>query len=151
LNLSDRPFDERYSPARWKNPAVHIGKYLGIPLEDLFPPHLYAKGLQRVVVREVESLTFVGLEAAKEIAAPEIDMEQDIDLEDATRDVLHSLLPRQQKVSRSRFGIGVHEQTLEQVANELGVSRTRVQQIQAKALRILRHPLQSRRLRECLK
>jgi RNA polymerase primary sigma factor len=69
-------------------------------------------------------------------------------LTEQTRKVLASLTPREERVLRMRFGIGKnHDHTLEQVGQDFEVTRERIRQIEAKALRKLRHPSRSRRLR----
>ncbi|MBI5681734.1 MAG: RNA polymerase sigma factor RpoD [Deltaproteobacteria bacterium] len=65
----------------------------------------------------------------------------DHDLSEQTRKVLSSLTPREEKVLRMRFGIGERQDyTLEEVGKVLGVTRERIRQIEAKAVRRLRHP-----------
>jgi RNA polymerase primary sigma factor len=68
-------------------------------------------------------------------------------LTEQTRKVLATLTPREERVLRMRFGIGRnHDHTLEQVGQDFEVTRERIRQIEAKALRKLRHPSRSRRL-----
>jgi len=72
-------------------------------------------------------------------------------LSDATRDVLDSLTPREAKVLRMRFGIEMNtDHTLEEVGKQFDVTRERIRQIEAKALRKLRHPSRSDKLRSFL-
>jgi RNA polymerase sigma factor (sigma-70 family) len=61
---------------------------------------------------------------------------------------LGGLTSRERSVIEARFGIGRDDQTLEEVADDQGVGRERIRQIEAKALRKLRHPLLSGRLKE---
>ncbi len=69
-------------------------------------------------------------------------------LRDATKDVLDSLTQREAKVLRMRFGIEMNtDHTLEEVGKQFDVTRERIRQIEAKALRKLRHPSRSERLR----
>ena len=72
-------------------------------------------------------------------------------LRDATSEVLESLTPREAKVLRMRFGIEMNtDHTLEEVGKQFDVTRERIRQIEAKALRKLRHPTRSERLRSFL-
>ena len=72
-------------------------------------------------------------------------------LRDATHEVLDSLTPREAKVLRMRFGIEMNtDHTLEEVGKQFDVTRERIRQIEAKALRKLRHPSRSERLRSFL-
>jgi RNA polymerase primary sigma factor len=72
-------------------------------------------------------------------------------LSEATRDVLSSLTPREAKVLRMRFGIDMNtDHTLEEVGKQFDVTRERIRQIEAKALRKLRHPSRSEMLRSFL-
>ena len=69
-------------------------------------------------------------------------------LAEQTRKVLTSLTPREEKVLRMRFGIGEKaDHTLEEVGRDFSVTRERIRQIEAKALRKLRHPSRSRKLK----
>jgi RNA polymerase primary sigma factor len=69
-------------------------------------------------------------------------------LVDQTRAVLSTLAPREERVLKLRFGIGEHmNHTLEEVGQDFDVTRERIRQIEAKALRKLRHPSRSRTLR----
>lgn len=72
-------------------------------------------------------------------------------LSQATRDILSTLTPREAKVLRMRFGIDMNtDHTLEEVGKQFDVTRERIRQIEAKALRKLRHPSRSERLRSFL-
>ena len=71
-----------------------------------------------------------------------------MNLQEQTRKVLATLTPREEKVLRMRFGIGEKsDHTLEEVGQNFDVTRERIRQIEAKALRKLRHPSRSKRLR----
>jgi len=72
-------------------------------------------------------------------------------LHNVTKDVLDTLTPREAKVLRMRFGIEMNtDHTLEEVGQQFDVTRERIRQIEAKALRKLRHPSRSERLRSFL-
>jgi len=71
-----------------------------------------------------------------------------MNLSEQTRKVLATLTPREEKVLRMRFGIGEKaDHTLEEVGSDFAVTRERIRQIEAKALRKLRHPTRSRKLK----
>ena len=69
-------------------------------------------------------------------------------LSETTRKVLASLTPREERVLRMRFGIGEkYDHTLEEVGQDFDVTRERIRQIEAKALRKLRHPSRAKKLK----
>jgi RNA polymerase primary sigma factor len=75
----------------------------------------------------------------------------DVDLQEQTESVLKTLTPREEQVIKMRFGVGDGgERTLEEVGQRFGVTRERIRQIEAKALRKLRHSSRSRKLRAFL-
>ena len=72
-------------------------------------------------------------------------------LKETTTRILASLTPREERVLRMRFGIGMNsDHTLEEVGQQFAVTRERIRQIEAKALRKLKHPSRSRKLRSFL-
>ena len=72
-------------------------------------------------------------------------------LRDVTKDILDSLTPREAKVLRMRFGIEMNtDHTLEEVGKQFDVTRERIRQIEAKAIRKLKHPSRSDKLRTYL-
>ena len=74
-----------------------------------------------------------------------------VNLKEQTAQVLHTLSPREEKVVKMRFGLeDGSEHTLEEVGRWFAVTRERIRQIEAKALRKLRHPARSRKLRAFL-
>ncbi len=80
-----------------------------------------------------------------------IDSATGVGLGETTREILASLTPREAKVLRMRFGIDMNtDHTLEEVGKQFDVTRERIRQIEAKALRKLRHPSRSEQLRSFL-
>ena len=72
-------------------------------------------------------------------------------LREATTKILSSLTAREERVLRMRFGIGMNsDHTLEEVGQQFSVTRERIRQIEAKALRKLKHPSRSKKLRSFL-
>ena len=83
----------------------------------------------------------------KRVATP-ADAVSSLNLTEQTKKVLATLTPREEQVLRMRFGIGEKsDHTLEEVGHEFAVTRERIRQIEAKALRKLRHPSRSKRLK----
>ena len=83
----------------------------------------------------------------KRVATPS-DAVSSLNLMEQTKKVLATLTPREEQVLRMRFGIGEKsDHTLEEVGHEFAVTRERIRQIEAKALRKLRHPSRSKRLK----
>ncbi len=80
-----------------------------------------------------------------------IDAAIQANLRETTTRVLATLTPREERVLRMRFGIGMNtDHTLEEVGQQFSVTRERIRQIEAKALRKLKHPSRSRKLRSFL-
>ena len=70
-------------------------------------------------------------------------------LSESTTKILSTLTPREERVLRMRFGIGMNtDHTLEEVGLQFSVTRERIRQIEAKALRKLKHPSRSKHLKE---
>ena len=86
----------------------------------------------------------------KNVQAP-LDSATSSGLQGSTQEILSTLTPREAKVLRMRFGIGMNtDHTLEEVGKQFDVTRERIRQIEAKALRKLRHPTRSDHLRSFL-
>ncbi|MCZ6719943.1 MAG: sigma-70 family RNA polymerase sigma factor, partial [Proteobacteria bacterium] len=84
-------------------------------------------------------------------AVQPVDAAIQANLRETTTRVLASLTPREERVLRMRFGIGMNtDHTLEEVGQQFSVTRERIRQIEAKALRKLKHPSRSRKLRSFL-
>ena len=129
-----------------------LAEKLGMPLEKV------RKGLK--IAKEPLSLeTPVGDEEDSHLgdfiedknAILPIDAAIQSNLRETTTRVLASLTPREERVLRMRFGIGMNtDHTLEEVGQQFSVTRERIRQIEAKALRKLKHPSRSRKLRSFL-
>ena len=77
-----------------------------------------------------------------------VDAAMDTNLREVTTRVLSSLTPREERVLRMRFGIGMNsDHTLEEVGEQFSVTRERIRQIEAKAIRKLRHPTRTKKLK----
>jgi RNA polymerase primary sigma factor len=101
-------------------------------------------------VGEEEDLRLGDLIEDKSAIQP-IDTAVQSSLRDTIAEVLASLSPREERIIRMRFGLGlISDHTLEEVGNTFSVTRERIRQIEAKALRKLKHPSRSRNLRTFL-
>ena len=126
-----------------------IAKILDLPLDKVRKVFQIAKeptSLETPIGEEEDSHLGDFIPDQK-IALPD-DMAMNQNLQETTRGVLKSLTPREEKVLRMRFGIGERrDHTLEEIGQDFDVTRERIRQIEAKALRKLRHPTRSKQLR----
>jgi RNA polymerase primary sigma factor len=129
-----------------------IAKRIGIPEEKVHKVLKIAKSpvsLDSPVGDEEDSKLGDFLEDVK-VLKP-IDAAISTNLKEITTYVLSTLTPREERVLRMRFGIGMNtDHTLEEVGQEFSVTRERIRQIEAKALRKLKHPTRSKKLRSFL-
>src|SRR6187399_831689 len=132
--------------------SEEIAKRMDIPVSKVRKVLKIAKepiSLETPIGEEEDSYLGDFIEDKKIINPAEAVM--NINLSEQTRKVLATLTPREEKVLRMRFGIGEKsDHTLEEVGQNFAVTRERIRQIEAKALRKLRHPSRSRRLRAFL-
>ncbi|MFQ5779607.1 MAG: RNA polymerase sigma factor RpoD [Nitrospiria bacterium] len=126
-----------------------IGEKMNLPLEKVRKILKIAKepiSLETPIGEEEDSHLGDFIEDKKVISP--IDAAIRYDLQRQINGVLHTLTPREEKVLRKRFGIGeATDHTLEEVGQDFDVTRERIRQIEAKALRKLRHPSRSKRLK----
>jgi RNA polymerase primary sigma factor len=126
-----------------------IAKILDLPLDKVRKVFQIAKeptSLETPIGEEEDSHLGDFIPDQK-IALPD-DMAMSQNLQETTRQVLKSLTSREEKVLRMRFGIGERrDHTLEEIGQDFDVTRERIRQIEAKALRKLRHPTRSKQLR----
>jgi len=129
--------------------ADEIANRMEIPLEKV-------RRVMRIAKEPISLETPVGEEEDTHLGdfiedhsiVPPVEAVMAISLQEQTRKVLATLTPREEQVLRLRFGIGERsDHTLEEVGTRFAVTRERIRQIEAKALRKLRHPSRARRLK----
>jgi RNA polymerase primary sigma factor len=129
-----------------------LAEKLGMPLEKVRKVLKIAKeplSLETPIGDEEDS--HLGDFIEDKNAVLPIDAAIQSNLRETTTRVLASLTPREERVLRMRFGIGMNtDHTLEEVGQQFSVTRERIRQIEAKALRKLKHPSRSRKLRSFL-
>ncbi len=129
-----------------------IGEYMGIPAEKVVEIQKIAQdpvSLETPIGEEEDSHLVDFIEDTKTIAPG--DMAAQSMLREQLIAALHELTPREEKVIRLRYGLDDGRQrTLEEVGKEFNVTRERIRQIEAKALRKLRNPSKSKKLRDYL-
>jgi len=129
-----------------------LAKRLSMPLEKVRKVMKIAKepvSLEAPVGDEEDSS--LGDFIADESALQPLDSAIHSNLKETCTRILASLTPREERVLRMRFGIGMNtDHTLEEVGQQFNVTRERIRQIEAKALRKLKHPSRSRKLRSFL-
>ena len=129
---------------------------LEVSEEILFPSEL--RKMRLLKQPEPVAITARQLRAADLLALPAPSMEDEIDdkvgndlLREQIEEILHTLDPRERKVLELRFGLkDGRSRTLEEVGREFGRTRERIRAIEGKALRKLRHPSRSRKLKDFL-
>jgi RNA polymerase sigma factor (sigma-70 family) len=142
--------DPRDRSRDFKPSALAIAEALGAPASVLFPDHLYAGKFGRNLVADCdgELLALSSPEARRLVSEEGPDQEATWN---AIQKALSTLTPREEKVLKMRFGLDGYEQSSSaEVGAELGVTRTRIQQIQNKAMGKLRHPVRVDRLHRSL-
>jgi RNA polymerase primary sigma factor len=129
-----------------------LAEKLGMPLDRVRKALKLAREplSMETPIGDEEDVCLGDLIEDKETIQP-IDAAIQSELRETTTRVLASLTPREERIMRMRFGIGMNkDHTLEEVGQQFSVSRERIRQIEAKALRKLKHPSQSRILRSFL-
>ncbi|MBM3585857.1 MAG: RNA polymerase sigma factor RpoD [Alphaproteobacteria bacterium] len=132
--------------------SEELAEKLGMPLEKV-------RKVQKISKEPISLETPIGDDEDSHLgdfiedknAVLPIDAAIQSNLREATSRVLSTLTPREERVLRMRFGIGMNtDHTLEEVGQQFSVTRERIRQIEAKALRKLKHPSRSRKLRSFL-
>lgn len=141
-------------PVMWRNAyrpiCLTLSSILDIDCATLFPQALYAQTWPTNLSVDIPLATFVGLGAAKHLTLPPSSFEAvaNRELRERMTAAVATLTPRETRVITRRFGLdGQGERTLDEVAQEHAVCRERIRQVEAKAMRKLRHPSRSRTLR----
>ena len=140
----------KQTPSEWA--AALLSEATGIGVDELFPSYL--DGLKTTTsvrtIPESKMLSLTGLDPYLLTTGPE-DVEDNVnkrELKEALNKSLGELVDRERFIIESRFGLnGDDPMTLESVGKILGVSKERIREIEAKAMKKLRHPRRSRRLR----
>ena len=129
--------------------SAEIAKRMDIPVAKVQSVRKVAQqpiSLETPIGEEEDSHLGDFIEDRQEISPAEAVI--NLNLKEQTENVLRTLTPREEKVIKMRFGVGDgSEHTLEEVGQNFAVTRERIRQIEVKALRKLRHPSRSRRLR----
>lgn len=131
--------------AKWRPSAVRMAVFLGCQPEELFPDVIVAVKAPTVVkeIKASEALALAGYAQTLELpGTPEAALLSEEMRRDVNR-ALKTISPREELVLRLRM-----DRTLDEVAAEFGVTRERIRQIEAKALRKLRHPSRTKLLEE---
>ena len=129
--------------------SAEIAKRMDIPVAKVQSVRKVAQqpiSLETPIGEEEDSHLGDFIEDRQEISPAEAMI--NLNLKEQTENVLRTLTPREERVIKMRFGVGDgSEHTLEEVGQNFAVTRERIRQIEVKALRKLRHPSRSRRLR----
>ena len=137
---------------KYKNWGIDMG---GLSMTD---PERYRKinyvlNDKGVHIDLLDVVETVSLDYAYDLADEGMSPEEETilsELKSKTTSVLSSLTAREERVLRMRFGIGVKDHTLEEIGNVFNINREPIRQIEAKALRKLKSPFRSRKLRSFL-
>ncbi len=153
MRFKSSPFKKNGS---YREICVRIASLVGVYMEELFPAHLYEHITESEKVVEVSSFAALPGVVRKEILslhapsehAPEILFDLRA-LEERIDSVLTTLTYREREIIKYRYGLcGYEEQTLEQLGALFHVTRSRIREIEAKAICKLRRPVRSRQLKE---
>lgn len=152
LNLRMKPVVRHQSGETKVRTICHqLADICCLTVEYLFPPKLYEIEWPRNAVSEVSHGRFMALSCvpSEALMVPPVQLEtvSNRELKGVLDQVLQTLTPRETQVIEWRYGLNDYPHSLDDVAQRIGVSRERVRQIEAKAIRKLRHPSRSRHLR----
>ena len=147
LNKKLKHFSVYKGDLPWKNTAIQIADVLNCSVLDLWPDEYFREIRNNKYFFEADKEDMLNLPYEDRVllmqGKPAL---SDFNIENIDN-VLKTLTPREEKIIKLRFGLNEGERyTFEAIANIEGISRKRIRQIEAKALRKLRHPSRSRRL-----
>lgn len=152
INKIIRTSRQMFNELGYEPTPVEIAARLSMPAEKVRKVMKIAKepvSLENPVGDEEGS--FLGDFIEDKNAVLPVDAAIQSNLREVTTRILSSLTPREERVLRMRFGIGMNsDHTLEEVGQQFNVTRERIRQIEAKALRKLKHPVRSKKLRSFL-
>lgn len=151
LGLKDSPWRRTKKGVSYLSPtAARVCEFVGIGSDLLFPMSLYSTVTNPLIVADVDSrnvpLAYLSA-GGKMIADPSpdpFDLVQREEMQSAIDYALNTLTKQEKAVVRERFGFNGGPQELAEVGKKFGISKERVRQIEAKALRKLRHPGRAR-------
>ena len=134
-----------FALGRWSTDARRLAHFYGCTPEDLFPTHVHEHPAGLAEVMELDERAKNALTATAEHFLDYLELSSVI------KRVLATLTPREEKVLRMRFGLDEQcAHTQAEVGQDFEVTRERIRQIEAKALRKLRHPGRAKLLEEFL-
>jgi hypothetical protein len=142
-----------WSQAKWTKAATALARVFKIHPDDLFPERLYRLEKVRAAFEVEPPMLPMGHEALQIPAecGPSEDVVAGREMRDALRALVGSLSLREARVLNMRYGLdGGGEHCLHEVGAAIGVTQERVRQIEAKALRRLRHPSKSKHVKSFL-
>lgn len=136
----------------YSNGAKRIAEFFSLPPEVLFPPELYRVKFPSKIEKAfpVEKIAcLLESDEQKRRALPPHENYEEIEKKEILSKMLDTLTPRERRIIELRFGLsGENSHTLEEIGADFEVTRDRIRQIEARALRKLRHPSNSRLLRQ---
>ena len=142
-----------FSNSRAGDHAVRLADFLAIPLESILPPELRGRKLTSTIVatKRVNPAQLLDVHHHFEkrflLPSPADTVMDKFNLADEMAEAMGGLTSREQEVLKLRYGIlDGHEYTLLEIGRRLKVTKERVRQLEAKALRKLQHPVRSRKL-----
>lgn len=151
LSFKEAPYNKK---GEWRHSFIRISEALRCLPEDICPPQHLEKVLKKNKSTFEASFSDIAgyLTGNQDTAMPAIEKilkEEDLS---GVSSVLQALTPREERVIRCRFGMtGDEEMTLAEVGQQFGVTANRIREIEAKALRKLKHPSRARDLKQILR